>query len=85
MLAEAVKFFQTVAPPEREPERPAWLAAPEGVLDQVDCLGTVLLAIDAPGEVTIRGSGAGHVDFACGPQRPESAPSWLPRVEAPGR
>ena len=52
-----------------------------GTLRQVDCLGRifrlriatgenqVLLAIRDPGNVTVKGSPSGTVDFSCGPQK----------------
>jgi tetratricopeptide (TPR) repeat protein len=59
------------------PPRPSVL----GTLRQADCLGKiirlriatsekqVLLAIRDPGNVTVKGSPSGTVDFACGPQK----------------
>jgi Tfp pilus assembly protein PilF len=57
------------------------LAAVEGTLDQIDCLGTtarlrmtaagrsVRLLIDKPGSIEVRGSKTGSLTMTCGPQK----------------
>ncbi len=71
-------------PPPLPPKRPP-LKLVEGTLDQIDCLGTaarmhmtaaghaVLLLIDKPNSIEVRGSQTGSFDLTCGPQKPPRA------------